>query len=946
MEDRASIQERMGLQFLLGKAVVAALKNISFTSHAHITGTLTVDIDRDVTVVKVDESLTSQHNQTALSNGENGIDLVIGQHGNADTLLKPINEYRVHNTTQEGSLFISSDQHLFQTEFPIAMESTNMPCKQVEKTERNNLIDELDVNIENEHNGIVGFSDINFTATKKSSRLSNLQSASLTETVDSDNSEPSGLTDTKTLVQENKDEFIQQLISYAKESGISKTVEKLIQHVETAGSGSRKEQGDTGVKQEVNESDHDVYSPEEVTDEGSEEEWKLSDERQIGKRKRGRPPKSRKSKKKIKPKQVKPPKTRAAPAQQTVPQEHRVVDGMKAGKFHCAHCDYTTDHSGHYRDHLNRHKGLKPHQCKQCDKSFLRPDDLKRHEKRHAETSEYTCTDCDEIFKKRVEFKRHIREQHPGRSYNCDLCRRIFVCHDDLQKHMEEVHNHICSICGESFSKMAELKKHRVKLHAEDVLKCHLCGRTCPNRSALYKHILRHNKDKKFVCEECGKAFTSQSTLYHHRRGLHSSEDNKPFHCKLCLKKFNFSNSLKLHMLRHKGERPYKCELCVKTYLTSCHLKNHIQAVHTNEKKYQCSTCGKSFPYENSLKLHMMLHQEERPFKCGICDRGFVSKSALKVHEGTHEIKNVECEICGKFFKSDHLLRAHRRRHTEDSSRFMCDICGRTFMYKSNLEAHSLTHEEGRQFICNVCGKSFKTQATLYSHALVHKTETPYSCSTCGKGFKSKDRVAAHEKRHSGLKPHVCEICRRGFPDKGGLTKHRKTVHTDFKRFMCQICGKSCSRADNLRVHMKIHGEENMTKITTLPIPDENPDLSHFVSQGESLIRVAFGGTASHQLDQNASSGDAMVTHEAMTTHETINTRDLIPATDIDNTRGMDPSMDQQQSMVKSQEQPGTVQVSSASSGMHSQQEFINAATGMLYMQAFGVPFGNYSGFQ
>ena len=84
-------------------------------------------------------------------------------------------------------------------------------------------------------------------------------------------------------------------------------------------------------------------------------------------------------------------------------------------------------------------------------------------------------------------------------------------------------------------------------------------------------------------------------------------------------------------MLQHKGVRPYKCDVCEKTYLTATHLKSHKQAVHSESKKFVCVICNKRFPYENSLKMHMMLHTGDRPFLCNQCGRGFVTHSALKV---------------------------------------------------------------------------------------------------------------------------------------------------------------------------------------------------------------------------------------------------------------------------------------------------------------------------
>ena len=43
-----------------------------------------------------------------------------------------------------------------------------------------------------------------------------------------------------------------------------------------------------------------------------------------------------------------------------------------------------------------------------------------------------------------------------------------------------------------------------------------------------------------------------------------------------------------------------------------------------------------------------------------------------------------------------------------------------------------------------------------------------------------------------------------------------KTVHCPVKKFTCDICGKSTTRADNLRVHLKVHAKGNVKPTMTV----------------------------------------------------------------------------------------------------------------------------------
>jgi len=230
------------------------------------------------------------------------------------------------------------------------------------------------------------------------------------------------------------------------------------------------------------------------------------------------------------------------------------------------------------------------------------------------------------------------------------MCSRC-ISAGQLKEHVKKAHSNTCNSCGKTFADERILKSHQDTVHAKSSLTCSICGEHCPTQRALHRHMGCHDGAAKprVSCDECEKTFTSASTLYHHKRAIHGSE--KPYECLQCGARFNFSHSLKLHVLKHAGRRPYQCPTCDKSYLTATHLKHHVDAIHSSANQFVCNVCHKSFPYKRSYKLHRRLHTGDRPFTCPTCGKSFITQAALREHEKIHTSGNSDshrpfhCEV-------------------------------------------------------------------------------------------------------------------------------------------------------------------------------------------------------------------------------------------------------------------------------------------------------------
>ena len=89
----------------------------------------------------------------------------------------------------------------------------------------------------------------------------------------------------------------------------------------------------------------------------------------------------------------------------------------------CQYCPYQYVQGHHYKDHLNKHFGIKDHKCDYCGLSFTTKRGLVEHSSKH-EGIIYCCLICNtyEIARKNS-MKNHLRREHSdvlGKNINWD----------------------------------------------------------------------------------------------------------------------------------------------------------------------------------------------------------------------------------------------------------------------------------------------------------------------------------------------------------------------------------------------------------------------------------------------------------------------------------------------------------------------------------------------
>ncbi|XP_038220373.1 zinc finger protein 658-like [Zerene cesonia] len=376
----------------------------------------------------------------------------------------------------------------------------------------------------------------------------------------------------------------------------------------------------------------------------------------------------------------------------------------------------------------------------------------KRQESANYKNAVYKCTAC---------FKGFLDED----AYNCHVLRHTNQCGD-----------HQCSICKTYFKHPHALRKH-ITAHHTQRYSCNRCPYVTTHRQTARLHE-RWHKGTKYKCPHCQDEFVKFTTYMGHIRIKHPSD----FVCALCGYSFVSEKGIELHKkLKHRledGKIPDDgplCELCNVRFLDQAAHKRHLSmsARHRDDNtKEDRRRKGRRTRDANDKKDDGSDADEKK--------KSYPSQ--LRKAEGP-----IPCEQCGLQLEDSRAYHSHFRRMHPDKNRTnypsmkspcMCEVCGRMFQSQALLKDHRWVHTGERPFACALCGKAFRMRQRLVAHARVHSApRAAYACALCGKSFSTHSNCQRHMFIHTGLRPYKCEMCGKSFKHASEKRAHITYVH-------------------------------------------------------------------------------------------------------------------------------------------------------------------------
>lgn len=166
-----------------------------------------------------------------------------------------------------------------------------------------------------------------------------------------------------------------------------------------------------------------------------------------------------------------------------------------------------------------------------------------------------------------------------------------------------------------------------------------------------------------------------------------------------------------------------------------------------------------------------------------------------------------------------------RLRQTNDNF-FECGECRKEFAKLSELDRHVKTHiynissyskecnslvmvlddNASAVFLKDEGGKLYESSAQ-HEYQRIKDKEKLFSCVLCKFSCSRANSLERHVRIHTGSKPYECEKCSYECRQSSALQKHLRT-HTGEKPFHCHLCSYKCAYSSYLQNHLKTYSGE------------------------------------------------------------------------------------------------------------------------------------------
>ncbi|XP_063930348.1 zinc finger Y-chromosomal protein 2-like [Zophobas morio] len=253
--------------------------------------------------------------------------------------------------------------------------------------------------------------------------------------------------------------------------------------------------------------------------------------------------------------------------------EEFTCDNAKIEAYYCKDCDYKTELTLLFKQHIYKHHGLK----RESEKVFSSED---------FRIQTYVCQQCDFETNLSLNWLQHTFTctRNKENLQNVNFAKEKITNNSDF-KQSDEMPWCYCTECSYKTKLQKYLKRHIKNTHSN-------------KRLHIDEDDIEWHK-----CQKCPFKTKAKANLKKHIKNLHlKDEDVKWYKCNVCSFKTKHKKSLNVHVgIKHLDEEKikwYECANCPYRAKLPSHLRNHVIFQHLDQEKikwYDCANC----PYRN-----------------------------------------------------------------------------------------------------------------------------------------------------------------------------------------------------------------------------------------------------------------------------------------------------------------------------------------------------------
>ena len=192
-----------------------------------------------------------------------------------------------------------------------------------------------------------------------------------------------------------------------------------------------------------------------------------------------------------------------------------------------------------------------------------------------------------------------------------------------------------------------------------------------------------------------------------------------------------------------------------------------------------------------------------------------------------HSNSSRNCTICDKMLSKDEYLKHFREYHSD--IKLGCPKCPSTFTSSELLQKHYQNNHQNKverhtprpdtskkevdgeihDGLDDINDNSWEEDQRNFEEgrdmvdplgACIVVRPNQKTCEVCGKTFSKSNNLRQHMRVHEGLRPYHCSHCGKGFRQKQNLERHER-VHEGLRPYHCSRCSKGFTQKQHLKKH-------------------------------------------------------------------------------------------------------------------------------------------------